>query len=306
MTRPPTGQQCEIAAGPYRAVVTETGATLRTFSHAGEDLVDGFAIDALPGQCHGQVLAPWPNRLRDGRWNWRGEDLQLPVDAPAQGNSASHGLVRWMSWEVANQEADRVELRYQLRPQPGYPFALDFAVTYSVDPASGLTARITAVNAGDDDAPVALGAHPYLRPPGGGLIDRAVLRVPASRRVLTDAWGIPVGTEAVQNTPYDLRSGRLVDRLEVNHAFTDLARDVTGRVRVELGGSDGRTVSLWAGSSCRWLQIFTGDTLDDSVRRRSVAVEPMTAPAGALASGEGLNVLAPGEALELAWGVSLA
>lgn len=306
MTRPPTGQQFEIAAGPYRAVVTETGATLRTFSHAGEDLVDGFAIDALPGGCHGQVLAPWPNRLRDGRWNWRGRDLQLPVDAPAQGNSASHGLVRWMRWEVANHEADRVELRYRLRPQQGYPFALDFTATYGVDPASGLSVRITAVNAGDDDAPVALGAHPYLRPPGGGLIDRAVLRVPASRRVLPDAWGIPVATEAVQDTPYDLRGGRLVDRLEINHGFADLTRDVNGRVRVELGGSDGRVVSLWAGSSCRWLQIFTGDTLDDSVRRRSVAIEPMTAPAGALASGEGLTVLASGEAMELEWGVSIA
>lgn len=306
MTPPPTGQQFEIAAGPYLAVVTETGATLRIFSHAGEDLVEGFASDAMPVGCNGQVLAPWPNRLRDGRWNWRGQELNLPVDAPAQGNSASHGLVRWSRWMVERHAADSVKLSYRLRPQPGYPFALDFTATYSVDPVGGLSARITAVNAGDDDAPVALGSHPYLRPPGGGLIDRAVLRVPASRRVIPDAWGIPVGTEAVQNTPYDLRAGRLVERLEINHAFTDLTRDAAGRVRVDLVGGDGRGVTLWAGASCRWLQIYTGDTLEESVRRRSVAIEPMTAPAGALASGEGLTILAPGEAMELAWGVSIA
>lgn len=306
MSRPPNGRQFDIAAGPYRAVVTEIGATLRTVSHAGEDLVHGFAADALPDGCRGQVLAPWPNRLRDGRWSWRGRDLRLPVDSPAQGNSASHGLVRWSAWEVADQAANWVELRHRLEPQAGYPFALDLTATYGLDATRGLSARVVAVNAGDDDAPVALGAHPYLRPPGGGPVDRAILRIPASRRVLPDAWGIPAGTAPVEDTPYDLRGGRLVGRLELNHAYTDLARDGAGRVHVDLVGGDGRTVSLWAGTSCRWLQIFTGDTLDDSVRRRSVAVEPMTAPAGALASGEGLTVLAPGEALELSWGVVLA
>ena len=57
--------------GRYDAVVTETGATLRSLTHDGRRLVDGFAEGELPTWCRGQLLAPWPNRVRDGRWSLR-------------------------------------------------------------------------------------------------------------------------------------------------------------------------------------------------------------------------------------------
>lgn len=44
----PTGAQYEIAAGPYRAVVTEVGATLRTLTLEGRDLVHGFDAHEVP------------------------------------------------------------------------------------------------------------------------------------------------------------------------------------------------------------------------------------------------------------------
>ena len=62
-------------------------------------------------------------------------------------------------------------------------------------------------------------------------------------------------------------------------------------------------VALWSDASCTWIQVFTGDSLAPNVRRRGIAVEPMTAPANALASGEGLRVLEPGESLSLRWGI---
>ena len=44
----PTGEQFEISAAGYRAVVTEGGATLRLLEHEGRSVVDGFAEDAMP------------------------------------------------------------------------------------------------------------------------------------------------------------------------------------------------------------------------------------------------------------------
>jgi hypothetical protein len=64
----PSGRQLGIRDGKYAATVTEVGGGLREFSYAGIDLVDGFAADALVDGSRGQVLAPWPNRLRDGCW----------------------------------------------------------------------------------------------------------------------------------------------------------------------------------------------------------------------------------------------
>ena len=66
----PTGEQFEISGGGYRAVVTEGGATLRLLEHDGRPVVDGFAEDAMPAVGRGQLLMPWPNRIRDGAYSF--------------------------------------------------------------------------------------------------------------------------------------------------------------------------------------------------------------------------------------------
>jgi aldose 1-epimerase len=49
--------------------------------------------------------------------------------------------------------------------------------------------------------------------------------------------------------------------------------------------------------------VFSGDTLAPERRRRGLAVEPMTAPPDALATGEALVRLGPGERHVCRWGV---
>src|SRR5450756_755237 len=127
----PSGRQFVIRDGKYVATVTEVGGGLRELSYAGVDLVDGFAADRLVDGSRGQVLAPWPNRLRDGSWRWGGRELQLPIDEPLKGNSASHGGVRWAPWTLETEEQRRVAMNYRLYPQPGYPFPLAFGITYA-------------------------------------------------------------------------------------------------------------------------------------------------------------------------------
>jgi len=298
----PSGEQYEIAAGDYRAVAVEVGGGLRELSYAGRQLVDGYAADALADGGRGQVLAPWPNRLRDGRWTWQGRQLQLPLSEPSNGN-AIHGLVRWAGWSPVERAADRVVLIHRLQPQPGYPFPLDLRITHAVDEVTGLTVQLTTTNPDEQAAPVALGMHPYLAAPGGGFVDRCTIRVPARTRVLVDDRGIPEGAQAVDGTPYDLGLPRRIGDLVLDLAYTDLVPDDDGRVRVVLTGSDGSSTELWSDATAKWLQVFTGDTLAPDRRRRGVAVEPMTAPANALSSGSGLSILEPGQSLTLSWGV---
>jgi aldose 1-epimerase len=60
-------------------------------------------------------------------------------------------------------------------------------------------------------------------------------------------------------------------------------------------------VVVWADESWPWVQIFTGDLPD--VQRRGLAIEPMTCPPNAFATGEGLIRLEPGDVFEGAWGI---
>jgi aldose 1-epimerase len=52
----PSGEQIAIAHGEERAVITEVGATLRTFVKGGLSVIEGFAGEEVPTGARGQVL----------------------------------------------------------------------------------------------------------------------------------------------------------------------------------------------------------------------------------------------------------
>ncbi len=100
---PPSGEQFELVHADQKAVVVEVGGGLRTYSAGGRDILDGYALDVPCTSGRGQVLAPWPNRLEDGRYEFDGRRYQLPLNEPERRN-AIHGLVRWAAWAVAERE----------------------------------------------------------------------------------------------------------------------------------------------------------------------------------------------------------
>ena len=154
--RAPSGEQFELAHADQRAVVVEVGGGLRTYSAGGRDILDGYALDAPSTSGRGQVLAPWPNRLQDGCYEFDGRRHQLPLTEPEHHN-AIHGLVRWASWTVAEREQHRVVMQHMIHHQPGYPFSLALSIEYSL--AEERTAR---PDDGDEPAakPVRTGAGP--------------------------------------------------------------------------------------------------------------------------------------------------
>jgi aldose 1-epimerase len=293
---PPTGAQYEIVSGDHRAVVVEVGGGLRTYVRAGQEIIDGYREEELPPGGAGQILAPWPNRLRDGRYHWHGADYQLALSEPAYGN-AIHGLVRWLPWQPVSVEPDRVTLACRLNPIPGYPWRLELTTTWSFGDA-GLVAEHTATNLGDSPAPFGLGAHPYLLPPGNG-VDDIVLLVPADRRLVVDGRKLPLAAPPVAGTEWDFREGRRIGTARLDTTFG------TGGPAVTLSTVDGsRTVTVWADEAFRWWQVFTADGLGEPRKRRSVAVEPMTCPPDAYRSGHDVVTLDPGGTWRGSWGIT--
>ncbi len=149
---PLTGTQYYIQAGDYQACVTELGAGLRRLTYRDQPLITGYEPDELPPAGAGQLLAPWPNRIAGGRYEFNGETHQLELSEAARGN-AIHGLTRWANWELAAHAPaaitpDQVTLTHVLHGRPGYPFCLELSVSYLLDPLSGLHVAVTAWNAG--------------------------------------------------------------------------------------------------------------------------------------------------------------
>ena len=78
--RPPSGQQYVITHGNLQAQIAQVGATLRTLTLDGLDVIDGFGADERSVDGRGQVLAPWPNRLTDGSYRYGVRDCQAPLN----------------------------------------------------------------------------------------------------------------------------------------------------------------------------------------------------------------------------------
>lgn len=297
----PTGVQHVIRHRDAEAHVAQMGATLRSYVVGDVEVLDGFPVTGRATDGRGQVLAPWPNRIRGGEYFYDGQDVRAPLNEPDRRN-AIHGLVRWLDWSVVEESESEVTLTCALRPQPGYEWPLHLEVTYALG-AAGLAVTLSAKNTGTVRAPFGAGFHPYLRL-GGGPIDGLELMLPAKRRLLLE--GDASQTEPVTGTQWDFRRPRLLGDMKLDTAFGELDRDADHRaVAVLADPSHGSSLRLWVDEAFRYLMVYTGDDVHEENRRReAVAIEPMTCPPNAFRTGVDVVDLEPGSSWSGRWGVA--
>ncbi len=303
LSLPPSGQQHEISHGPHRATIVEVGGGVRTYEVDGQSVLNPYDLHAICDGAHGAPLVPWPNRLADGRYSFDGDERQVALTEPEKHN-AIHGFLRWRNWRAAARDSARVVMETRLHPLQGWPHPLDVSVEYLVDD-NGLTAELRALNLGQNPCPFGAGQHPYLSP-GTGLINDCTLELQAATRIITDEERqLPTAREAVRGTEYDFNQARPIGEQQIDFAFTDLARDERGLAWARLRRPDGRTVQLWVDQSFPIIEIYTADTLAPARRRTGLGCEPMSCPPNALASGDGITRLEPGETFVGRWGVHM-
>jgi len=302
--RHPSGDQYTIVSGGARAQVTQVGATLRTFAVDGVDILDGFPDDERSSDGRGQVLAPWPNRLTDGRYSYGGRECQAPLNELSR-HDAIHGLVRWLDWSIVAHASDLLTLSCTVRPQPAFEWQIDLEITYAVGD-SELTVMLVARNGDSEPAPFGVGFHPYLSL-GTASVDALDLTVPATAFLDPD---VPADTPhmlPVAGTPKDFTSARTIASTKLDTAFGELMRGADGRAVARLHSVDnGRSVELWVDDGYRYLMIYTADEVTRVERRRTgLAIEPMTCPPDAFRSRVDLIELAPGASWHGSWGLRM-
>lgn len=300
MSFDPTGVQIHLSlerdGHSVTADITQVGAALRGLTVDGVDLIARFPEGIPAPGASGVVLVPWPNRVRDGRWTHDGVEEQLAITEVARGN-ASHGLLRFTAYAISETDG-AVTLRANVVPQTGFPFLLETSVTYALT-TDGVVVTHWIRNASATPAPVAIGVHPYLTV-GDAPADELTLRSDAAEEILVDDRLLPVETVPVTDE-HDLRAGRVVADLELDTAYTGLTRDAEGEATHHLSDAHGNTTTLWQDENFGWVQFFTHRSYPG--HDVAVAVEPMTAPADALNSGDGLIWIAPEDTLTATWGI---
>jgi aldose 1-epimerase len=305
---PVSGVQTTITAGDYEAVIASIGASVRSLTFRGRDLVVPFAADEVRPAYRGATLVPWPNRVVDGRYALDGVEHQLALTEPARSH-ALHGLAVWLDWSVVSTSASSALLETVIVPQAGYPWRVRVQASFELD-ATGLTQTVTATNESDAAAPYGTGPHPYLVA-GSGTLDEWTLELPAADVLqVTPDRLIPVSVAAAASVDaerFDYREPRAIGTAEIDHAYTGLERDAAGLATVRVTSAAGSGVGVAWGTACPWVQVHTADLPGGGPGSRiGLAVEPMTcAPdafnAGAYPYDSGLQLIEPGASTSASW-----
>jgi len=280
----------ELAADGHALGVSPAGAGLthwRWQTAAGPvDLLRPLAEGADPGAdplalgCF--PLLPYSNRIAHGRFRFEGRAVRLPRNFGDHPHSIhGHGWQRL--WQVVDQAATRVELRYA-HPADAWPFAYEGSLRVGLD-ADGLDLALCLRNTGEVAMPAGLGLHPYFpragaarlqaRADGVWLTDETML--PTRHRSLPPQWDLPAGCAVRDMVPCD-------------NVFTGW----DGRARIDWPDA-GLALELTASPLLRHLVVYAPAGED------FFCVEPVSHMTDAVnragEAGTGLRTLPPGETL---------
>jgi aldose 1-epimerase len=277
----PTTWVLEDNAGNRLDVWPALGFNAFRWTASGVDLLDcdpTFFQVQKPTRSGFPILFPFPNRIRDGRFDWQGQAFQLPLN-DSTGKNAIHGFALNVAWTPSVAlAADHAVLtgRFDFAPDKAqWPAPATLFVDYRLS-VNGLqvTARIESHEA---PLPFGLGYHQYFAiSPFGG--NAAIVTLAAE-----EMWelhdNLPSGKRVPLAADKDMRRGKAFGSLTLDDAYCHL----TPRPAGDLGWIGGvrhpaqaRALDMFVSPVFREIVAFTPP------HRRAVCLEPYTCTTDAI------------------------
>ena len=204
-----------LSAGHLRLSLSPSiGGAISAFEWIGEG-----ASRPILRECHSPLkkvldaacfpLVPYVNRIRDGRFTFRGREVRLAPNMPGD-PSPLHGQGWLNPWAVEGKDETRATLSFHHEPAE-WPWAYEARQEFALN-EHGLWARLSCINTGSEPMPCGLGFHPYFPCGPETRIDTRV----------ECAWTIDEKILPVEKVPsegrYDLKD-RLVCGQDLDNGF---------------------------------------------------------------------------------------
>lgn len=273
----------------YCACISSLGAGLQGLYFDGRPLVETYPQGEVAPLSAGLVLAPWPNRLADGEFAVGGTTFHLELTEQERHN-ALHGLVFDRQWDLVDHTRQAVSLAIAIGPDNGWPWSVTITATYELGD-EGLEATFKASAADGDTAdaaiPFVFGWHTYLQAQGAPT-DECTLRVGVDQQLELDPQRkLPHGSPRTTELASLLAHGVCLAGVSLDDCFHASTGESVTTTFID---DTGRGVAMTCSPELSWYQVFTpGADIDipfpGAPGGRAVAVEPMTGPPNALASG---------------------
>jgi aldose 1-epimerase len=221
---------------------------LRRAPEAGQGASDPLQLAEFP-------MAPWVNRIANGRLIWEGREISV-ADGPGSDPQGLHGIAWHTTWSVLHHGNAEVVLGMAWDGSAGWPFRFELTRRFHLT-HNELVVEATLKNVGSGSMPAALGFHPYFPSAGARLLAKTC-----------SAWtsspaGLPVAL-GHEDIAARMASGLAIEAQPLDHCFV---------------GWDGVAIIQWPAHSIamctdpalRYLQVYSPTAADH------FCVEPQTA-----------------------------
>lgn len=251
--------------------------------------------DGRPSRSGTPLLAPFPGRIKNARFEWDGVTYDLE-DTSGAGH-AIHGFAVREAWREVSRTDDRVTAQFQ--PSIDAPAALSqwpcdyrLEATYTLE-AHRLRLGLSAENLGDLPMPFGFGSHAYFRLPltDGGDPEATIVRATIDGEWVSEE-AIPTGELAALGDGETLPAGGPLAGREFDTPY----RFASGASTTEVSDpGSGRRVVQTFDASMKCCVIYTPE------HREAICLEPYTCTPDAIGLTDrgveaGLITLGPGEA----------
>jgi aldose 1-epimerase len=229
-------------------------------------------------------LAPFPNRIQDGKYFFEGNDYQFPINKPKE-NNAIHGFVWNKKFEVVSIKTEKefasITLKYIFDgSEMGYPFPFELLFEYTLKENS-FSMSFSAKNTGNTNMPFGYGWHPYFT--FGNNVEHWQLQLPECNVLETNARLIPTGSSNNYKSFQQLEN---IGTTEFDTAF-ELTGNKDFFETILFSAETNTTLLVKQSNIFKYLQVYIPPN------RNCIAIEPMTCPANAFNSEKDLIILEP-------------
>ena len=253
-----------ISSGDSYATIDVTGSYMRRLTLDGRVIIKE-TDDLHPTHGGMAILAPYANRIKDGKYTFQGKNYHFVTNA--EGNSI-HGFARRSMFKIVRKTRAKIAV-HSLLSDPGYPGKLDLLVTYVIN-SNSLEVRVRAENPSSSDLPFQLGFHPYF------LFDKS--------------WSIksdgPMMELEYENSYFPNGKGKFMNPDALNSTARkrlDNCFWIDGEIAIDLGSHQLKL----SRSGFPFVVVYNGIYSQS----KSIAIEPMSAPTNCFNNGIGLKVL---------------
>ncbi|MFN3405457.1 MAG: aldose 1-epimerase [Cytophagaceae bacterium] len=290
------GISLESADGSKIEILPDYGAILNAFYCR----IDDNLINIIAGskdeselstkgksQYRSSKLFPFPNRIKDGKYNFNGCDFNFPINHPAE-NNALHGFVFDRKFEIKKLITEKdfasVTLSYAYDgTYPGFPFPFELNITHKFS-SNNYECKTEVSNTGNSTFPMGSGWHPYFGL--GKSINELVVELPEARLAEVDHRLIPTGSYK----EIKMETGVILGTRSFDSCF-ELKNINQPKQIVKISDPELKlNISFWQSTGEKgynFLQVYTPPERD------IIAIEPMTCLPDAFNNKVGLITLKP-------------